>query len=475
MTVFEKGAPGQRAYSLPKEEEAWAHFSPEGCRDTIDLPELTELDLTRHFIGLTHKSMGVDNGLIPLGSCTMKFNPRLHEAVAHMAPFQKAHPLAPEETVQGTLQILYEFLQELLTLTGMEAGTLLPNAGAQGELVGVKMIAAYHSTRGDRERTEFLIPDSAHGTNPATAAMAGFSVRTVPTSEEGLLDRKALEALLSHRTAGFMVTNPSTLGLFEPSIGQITQKIHQIGGLVYYDGANLNPLMGIVRPVDMGCDVMHINVHKTFSTPHGAGGPGAGPVLCTKRLAPFLPVPLLEKKEERYGLQYHVPLSIGRVASFFGNVAVCLRALIYIRMLGRFGLRKSAEQAVLNANYLKKKLESSWSLVFRQPCMHEFVIQADQFLEKGIRAVDIAKRLLDYGVYAPTIYFPLIVKEAMLIEPTETESKATLDKFVEILINIAHECVECPEKVLQAPHNCPVRRLDEVRAAKEPHICHSCL
>jgi len=471
-TLFEKNQGDQHAYSLPKEDKAFSSFTPPQnlLRQTpLHLPEVSEIDLMRHFSNLAKRNVGIDTQFYPLGSCTMKYNPRVNEWAASLLGFTRTHPLAPESAVQGNLQILFELLQMLCEISGMTAGTLLPNAGAQGEFVGLRLISAYHQKRGDL-RDEVLIPDNAHGTNPATAAMTGYKVLTIRSNSEGDIDLDHLRSLCSAKTAALMLTNPNTLGIFSPNIIEIAKIVHDHGGLLYYDGANLNPLLNIVRPGEMGFDVMHINLHKTFSTPHGGGGPGAGPVLCNAKLEKFLPLPKVELKEGVYNLVWDDPASIGRVASFHGNFGILLRAYLYIKLHGHFGLRRIGEVSVLNANYLKQRLSAFLKVPYRQPCMHEFVVQADQFLDKGIKALDIAKRLLDYGVYAPTIYFPLIVKECMLIEPTESESKQTLDEFIEILKAIVHEIETNPELVRNAPHTMPVTRLDETLAAKKPKL-----
>lgn len=476
-TVFEKSQAKQRAYSLPKESAEWQKYLPPKhlLRQTsIPLPEVSELDLTRHFAELASKNVGIDNQFYPLGSCTMKFNPRINEICARLTEFSKIHPLAPDERVQGNLELIWELLLLLCDVCGMHAGSLLPNAGAQGEFTGLKMIAAYHKKKGENQRTEILIPDSAHGTNPATAAMAGLKTVSLRTDANGDIDLAQLRSLTSDRTAGIMLTNPNTLGLFSPQILEIAEIIHQCGGLFYYDGANLNPLLYVVKPGDMGVDVMHLNLHKTFSTPHGGGGPGSGPVLCKEHLKEFLPVPRVEKREKGYSLVWNDPRSIGHMVSFHGNFGIYLRAYVYIKMHGHFGLRRIAEISVINANYLKSRLAKLLTIPYTQPCMHEFVAQAIG-LDKDIKTLDIAKRMLDYGVYAPTIYFPLIVKECMLIEPTESESKATLDRFVEIIEKIMEEVKSDPELVRTAPHSKPVSRLDEVRAAKHPILKSSIL
>lgn len=474
-TIFEKSQEAQKAYSIPVSSEAFNKYSPpvELQRQSgMGLPEISELDLLRHFSKQAQRNMGIDNNFYPLGSCTMKLNPRVNEYCAAMTGFTRTHPLAPSEAVQGNLHIISELIEMLCHLCGMSSGSLLPNAGAQGEYVGVRMIAEYHRHKGDLQRNEILIPDNAHGTNPATAIMAGFKTVPIRTNEKGDMDLDQLRKMASEKTAGLMLTNPNTLGLFSPVITEIADIVHKSGGLLYYDGANLNPMLNIVRVGDMGFDVMHINLHKTFSTPHGGGGPGSGPVLCNDKLKAFLPVPRVEKGEDKYTTVWEDPTSIGNICSFHGNFAIYLRAYIYIKLHGYYGLRKIAENSVVNANYLKSKLSKLFTIPFPQHCMHEFVVQADNYLDKGIKALDIAKRLLDYGVHAPTIYFPLIIKECMLVEPTETESKNTLDSFIEILDKIVEEIQTEPEIVKTAPHTMPVTRLDEVRAAKNPILKH---
>lgn len=470
-SIFTKSQKGQSAYSLPCDESSWTSFKPSPGllrKEGAALPELSELDLLRHFIHLSRRNVGIDNCFIPLGSCTMKYNPRINEICADLPGFKRIHPLAPDAYVQGSLTVIDELLKFLIRLTGMTAGTLLPNAGAQGEFIGVQMIAAYHRSRKDVQRTEFLIPDSAHGTNPATAAMAGFHTKTLRTNAEGDIDLEHLKKELSSKTAGLMLTNPNTLGLFSSNILQISKLVHDAGGLLYYDGANLNPMLELAFPGEMGFDVMHMNLHKTFSTPHGGGGPGSGPVLCNDRLKPFLPIPRVEKSGDQYVTIWEDPQSIGFIASFFGNFGIYLRAYLYALLHGRSGMRRIAEQAIINANYLKSRLSSYLNIPYPQPCMHEFVAQVKNPESNGVRAIDIAKRLLDFGFYAPTVYFPLIVKEGFLIEPTETESKATLDQFVEAIHQITDEIRTNPELVRGAPHKTLVSRLDEVSAARNP-------
>jgi len=474
-TIFEKSQEGQHAFSLPFQDGAFGEFYPPETllrKQEISLPEVSELDLTRHFNELAQRNMGIDNQFYPLGSCTMKLNPRVNEVCAALPGFTRTHPLAPEETVQGNLRIIKELIEILCQACGFTAGTLTSNAGAQGEFIGLKLIHAYHNARQDFKRSEILIPDNAHGTNPASATMAAYTTISIRTTAEGDLDVDHLREAISSRTAGLMLTNPNTLGLFSPRITEIAKIVHDHGGLLYYDGANLNPILNVVRPGEMGFDVMHINLHKTFSTPHGGGGPGSGPVLCNDKLKAYLPVPRVEKEGDIYKIVWNASESIGKIASFHGNFAIYLRAYVYFKLHGTYGLRKNSLQAVLNANYLKAALAKLFTVPFSQACMHEFVVQADNYLDKGVKALDIAKRMLDYGVHAPTVYFPLIIRECMLIEPTESESKATLDRFIDVMQQIVNEIQERPELVKTAPHSKPVTRLDEVLAAKQPVLKH---
>ncbi|MBA3957258.1 MAG: aminomethyl-transferring glycine dehydrogenase subunit GcvPB [Parachlamydiaceae bacterium] len=470
-TVFEKSQAGQHAYSLPKSDPEWEVDEPPAQllrKSSLDLPEISEIDLTRHFSQLAQRNMGIDTNFYPLGSCTMKLNPRVNELCAQFPGFVRTHPLAPDDSVQGNLELIHDLLKILCELCGMTAGSLLPNAGAQGEYVGIRMISAYHRKRGDLKRTEILIPDSAHGTNPATASIAGFTIVPIRTNRQGDMDLDHLREMTSEHTAGLMLTNPNTLGLFSPVIMEICEIVHAKGGLLYYDGANMNAILNIAKPGEMGFDVMHLNLHKTFSTPHGGGGPGSGPVLCNDKLKPFLPVPRVECDQDKYKIVWSSEASIGHIASFHGNFSIYLRAYLYAMLHGNYGLRRIGEQSVLNANYLKSRIKNLFKVPFEQACMHEFVVQADRFVDKGVRALDIAKRLLDYGIYAPTIYFPLIIKECLLIEPTESESKDTLDHFIAVLEKIVEEIERDPEFVKSAPHNLSIGRLDEVRAAKQP-------
>lgn len=436
------------------------------------LPELSELEVVRHYTRLSTRNFSIDTNFYPLGSCTMKYNPRAAHRLASLTGFLQRHPYHSVANSQGFLACLYELQEILIEVTGMSAVSLAPMAGAQGELAGVAMIAAYHRARGDMTRVEMLIPDAAHGTNPASAAMCGLQVREIPTTAEGDINLEVLAAMVGPKTAGIMLTNPSTLGIFERQITEIARIVHQAGGLLYYDGANLNAILGEVRPGDMGFDVMHLNLHKTFATPHGGGGPGAGPVLANKRLQAFLPVPMVAHDAAGYRWLEWVdcPQSIGRLSAFMGNAGVLLRAYIYARLLGRTGLRRVSQYATLNANYLMKRLtEVGYTVAFpNRRATHEFIITAQPLKQAyGITAQDIAKRLLDYQCYAPTVYFPQRVPECLLIEPTETESKQMLDDFVDIMAAILQEAKQSPEILKQAPHKQVVGRLDEVKAARE--------
>jgi len=471
--IFEMSKPGRKAYSLPDCDVphlALEDMVPRECLrdDDARLPEVSEVDVVRHFTRLSQLNYGVDSGFYPLGSCTMKYNPKVNEDVAALSGFTQVHPLQPAETVQGCLEILYRMDRLLSEITGMDRFSLQPAAGAHGEMTGLMIIKAYHQHCGDVKRNKIVVPDSAHGTNPASAAMVGFDVVEVKSNDRGEVDLEALKAVVDDTTAGLMLTNPNTLGLFEGNILEIADIVHKAGGLLYYDGANMNAILGIARPGDMGFDVVHLNLHKTFSTPHGGGGPGSGPIGVKKELEPFLPVPMVGFKDGRYYLDYDRPLSIGRVKSFYGNFGVVVKAYAYIMSMGAEGLKKVSESAVLNANYLMELLKGYYLVPYNRRCMHEFVISAQRQKEKGVSALDIAKRLMDFGFHPPTMYFPLIVKEALMIEPTETESKETLDAFADALIEIAREVEEQPEKVKGAPHTTPVRRLDEVRAARNP-------
>lgn len=476
--IFEISKAGRKAYSLPE-----CDVPAKTVQEVLDssflraeapeLPEVSELDAVRHFTQLSQRNHGVDSGFYPLGSCTMKYNPKVNEAVARFDGFAKVHPYQSEKTVQGAMQVIYELGGMLSEITGMDQFTLQPAAGAHGELTGLMIMKSYHRNRGDEKRNKIVVPDSAHGTNPASAAVAGFDVVEVKSNEKGLVDLEALKAVMSDEVAGFMLTNPNTLGLFDENILEISRIVHEAGGLMYYDGANTNAIMGITRPGDMGFDVVHINLHKTFSTPHGGGGPGAGPVGVKKHLAEFLPVPVIVKKENEYSFDYDRPLSIGKVKSFYGNFGVCVRAYAYIRSLGPDGLRAVSENAVLNANYIASKLKDKYYLPVDRECMHECVFSGDWQKKNGISTLDVAKRLLDFGYHPPTIYFPLIVSEAMMIEPTECETKETLDEFITVMRQIADEAENNPELVHSAPHTTIVSRLDEAAAARKPILRYS--
>ncbi len=429
------------------------------------LPELSENELIRHFFDLSRENYGVDSGYYPLGSCTMKYNPKIHEEIARFPGFSDIHPLQPAETVQGALALLFELARSLVEISGMAAVSLQPAAGAQGELVGMLIARAYHKDQ-RQKRKKVLIPDSAHGTNPASAALAGFQIETVHSNAQGLVDLNDLSKVVDRDTAALMLTNPNTLGLFERDISKIVEIVHTAGALMYLDGANLNALLGLVRPGDMGFDIVHFNLHKTFSTPHGGGGPGAGPVGVTASLAPYLPSPVVEKNEKGYFLDMNRPKSIGRVHGFYGNFGILVRAYAYIRRLGAEGLSAISRNAIINANYLKKQLEGAYPIPYNRPCMHEFIASAREFKGKGVHAWDIAKRLIDYGFYPPTVNFPHIVEEALMIETPESETRETLDLFAKAMRDIRREIDEEPGRVIGAPHTRPVGRLDEVQAAK---------
>lgn len=470
--IFEKSQQGRGCSILP-ECDVPVISIPQGKerRQPLHLPQMAENDLSRHYTQLMKRTHGVNDGFYPLGSCTMKYNPKVNEEAAALPGFQKIHPLQPESTVQGALEVLCTAEQLLCEITGMDNMTFQPAAGAHGELTGLLLIKAYHAARGDTKRTKIIVPDSAHGTNPASAAMAGFHVVSVPSYEDGCVNVEKLREAVGDDTAGLMLTNPNTVGLFDKNILEITKIIHEAGGLCYYDGANLNAVMGIVRPGDMGFDVVHLNLHKTFSTPHGGGGPGAGPVGCKKILTPFLPSPMAVKAEDGYHLDYDRPQSIGSVKDFYGNFLVVVRALTYILTLGKEGIPEAAQNAVLNCNYLMSQLKDVYDMAFDTGCMHEFVMTLSRMKkEHGVSAMDIAKALLDNGIHPPTMYFPLIVEEALMVEPTETESKETLDEAVAVLHKIYQEAVSNPEALHEAPLTTPVRRLDEVGAARNPRL-----
>lgn len=472
-TIFEYSTPGRMGVTLPKREidTPLENLMPaKMLREKAPrLPEVSEMDVMRHYIKLSHLNHFIEKGLYPLGSCTMKYNPKVHESLVRHTCFANLHPHQPEETLQGALELLYELQQDLAEISGMAKVTLQPVAGAQGEFTGIKIVAAYHQAKGNTHKDTIIIPDSAHGTNPATCSLVGYRVVELPSNPDGRCDIAKLRELVNENTAGIMITNPSTLGLFENQLTEIAEIMHSVDALMYMDGANLNALLGIVQPGKIGFDVMHFNLHKTFSTPHGGGGPGCGPVGVVEKLIPYLPVPMISKDEAGYHLDYsHEATSIGKVHSFYGNFAVQVRAYIYIKMLGAQGLRRVSENAILNANYLKKLLAPYYHIQHQEHCMHEVVADGTkQKKESGISTLDIAKRLLDKGYHAPTVYFPLIIPEAMMIEPTETESIDSMDAFAAAMIEIAHECETNPELLHEAPLSTPVRRVDDVRAVKE--------
>ncbi|MDD3705483.1 MAG: aminomethyl-transferring glycine dehydrogenase subunit GcvPB [Clostridiaceae bacterium] len=469
--IFELSKEGRKAYSLPPcdiPEVSVDDMIPASfVRDNEpELPEVSEVDVVRHFTNLSNKNYGVDTGFYPLGSCTMKYNPKINEDMAALGGFANIHPIQPQATVQGALELMYELDGMLSEISGMDRVSLQPAAGAHGELTGLMIIKAYHENRGDKKRNKIIVPDSAHGTNPASAAVAGFEIVEIESDEHGAVDLDKLKAVLNDDIAGLMLTNPSTLGLFETNIKQIADLVHEAGGLLYYDGANTNAIMGIARPGDMGFDVIHLNLHKTFSTPHGGGGPGSGPVGVKSELVKFLPVPVIEKKGDAYILDYDRPESIGKVKSFYGNFGVAVKAYAYILSMGGEGLKDVSRKAVLNANYMMSKLKKYYELPMEQVCKHEFVLSGLLENDNDITTLDVAKRLLDYGYHPPTIYFPLIVSNAIMIEPTETESPETLDSFIDIMIKIAEEAKENPDILKTAPHDTPVRRIDEAKAAR---------
>jgi glycine dehydrogenase subunit 2 len=470
--ICERGSPGRVGYSLPEDDlparDLHRDLPPELCRVALDgFPEVSEGEVVRHFTRLSQWNLSAATTLYPLGSCTMKYNPVANELVARFPGFTHLHPLMPEEYTQGALALLAHLEQCLAEISGMDAVSLQPAAGAQGELTGMKLIRAYHQDRG-RPRKKVLIPSSAHGTNPASAALCGYTVVEVPAGSAGILEAATVEQVADTEVAALMITNPNTLGLFEREIVQISEVLHARDALIYMDGANLNALMGVAKPGHMGADVIQFNLHKTFSTPHGGGGPGAGPIGVKKTLEPYLPVPRLVCDQQGYHWSEAFPRSIGRVRSFFGNFGILVRAYAYILAMGGDGLTQATRMAVLNANYLRKRLESAYHLAHHTPCMHECVFSDHAFSHTGVKTLDIAKRLLDYGFYAPTIYFPLVVSGALMIEPTETETKETLDEFADALLAIAREIQEDPALLKNAPATTPVGRLDETRAARYP-------
>ncbi|MCD6393312.1 MAG: aminomethyl-transferring glycine dehydrogenase subunit GcvPB [Planctomycetes bacterium] len=474
--IFEKSVPGRRAVQAGPGDVPAVNIQSTLLRESAaELPELSELDVVRHFTELSHRNFGVDSNFYPLGSCTMKYNPKVAEHIASYPGFARLHPLLPQLRMggmltQGALRVLYEMDLLLREITGMAGFTMQPLAGAHGELTGMMIMAAYHADKGNK-KTTVLIPDSAHGTNPASAAIAGYSVATIP-SKDGVMDVDAVKEHLSDDVAGLMLTCPNTLGLFNPHVKEICDLIHSVNGLAYYDGANLNAIVGKARPGDFGFDIVHVNLHKTFATPHGGGGPGAGPVGVTEELVPYLPVSVVAKRSDgTYTLEYDRPKSIGYIAPFYGNFSVVLKAYVYILMLGNEGLRRVAENAVLNANYVKEKLKSHYRIAFDRLCKHECVFSiSDQMAHNGIRAIDIAKALIDRGFHPPTVYFPTVVHEAMMIEPTESESKETLDGFIDAMIDIAGQAGSDPARLKTAPATAPVCRPNETAAARNLNI-----
>lgn len=476
--IFELSKPGRSGYSLPENEFGKAAEMPESLvrKSALGLPEVSEVDVVRHYTNLSQMNFGVDTGFYPLGSCTMKYNPKINEEIAAMPGFLGLHPLQPESTVQGALEVYYNMEKSLSAITGMAGFTFNPCAGAHGELTGLMIMRQYHLLHGDTKRTKVIVPDSAHGTNPASAAVCGLEVVVVKSNASGLIDVADLKPLLGDDIAGIMMTNPNTLGLFEKEIGEIASLVHGCGGLLYYDGANMNPLLGVVRPGDMGFDIMHLNLHKTFSTPHGGGGPGSGPVGVAAHLVPYLPVPHVVKTADgKFEISADNAESAGQVSAFMGNFGVILRAYAYILSLGKQHIRFAGKFATMAANYVKECLKDCYKLPIPSICKHEFVF--DGLVNDGARpgeehsgatTLDVAKRLLDYGFHAPTIYFPLLFHQAIMIEPTETESKETIDAFVEVMRKIAAEAAENPDYLKGAPHNTPISRPDETRAARQP-------
>lgn len=471
--IFEISTSGRIGYSLPEMDVATIPLEEILPADYIreeeaELPEVSELDIMRHYTALSKRNHGVDSGFYPLGSCTMKYNPKINENVARFNGFAHIHPYQDPATVQGALGLLFDLQEHLTEITGMDQVTLQPAAGAHGEWTGLMMIRAFHEANGDTERTKVIVPDSAHGTNPASATVAGLETITVKSDENGLVDLEDLKRVVGPDTAALMLTNPNTLGLFEENILEMAQLVHDAGGKLYYDGANLNAVLSKARPGDMGFDVVHLNLHKTFTGPHGGGGPGSGPVGVKSDLIPYLPKPLVVKQGEQFVLDYNRPQSIGRVKPYYGNFGINVRAYTYIRSMGPDGLKAVTENAVINANYMMRRLEPYFDLPYNRHCKHEFVLSGRRQKKLGVRTLDIAKRLLDFGYHPPTIYFPLNVEEGMMIEPTETESKETLDAFIDAMIQIAKEAEETPEIVQEAPHTTVIKRLDETLAARKP-------
>ncbi len=474
--IFEKSHSGRRAYSLPKLDVETINLNDEIPNQYIrpnpcELPEVSEIEIARHFLKLSHLNYNIEKGVYPLGSCTMKYNPKANEKAAGYDGYANIHPFMPEKHTQGALQLMYELGKDLVEITGMAGVTLQPAAGAAGEFTGIMMIRAYHLDRGDVKRTKILIPDSAHGTNPASAAIAGFQIVNVKSDEHGRVDIEDFKSKLNDEVAALMLTNPNTLGIFEKNICVIEKALHEAGALLYMDGANLNALIGVAQPGKFGVDALHINLHKTFSTPHGGGGPGAGPVVVSEKLLPYLPVPQIKFANGIYNFDYDLPKSIGKVHTYYGNFLVLVRAYNYIKMLGKEGMFQTSSGAVLNANYLKSLVKEYFEFSHDEQSMHEFVMSGDRQKKRGVTTMEMVKRLLDYGYHAPTVYFPLIVHEALLVEPTETETKESLEEFAQALIAIDKEIDENPEMVKNAPHTTPVKRINDAFAARNLNVC----
>jgi glycine dehydrogenase subunit 2 len=473
-TIFEKHSTGRRGTSLPKNDVNVKFEIPKKYtrKENVKLPEVSELDVMRHFFELSQMNHCIEKGFYPLGSCTMKYNPKINETLVRNPGFNNIHPFQTEDSVQGALEILFELQHDLAEISGFAGVSLQPVAGAHGEFTGLKVIKEYHKAKGNSHKKKIILPDTAHGTNPASVTLVGYEMVEIKSDEKGMVDIDDLRSHVDENTAGFMLTNPNTLGIFESQVEEIAEIIHSVDGLMYMDGANFNAILGIVKPGEIGFDIMHYNLHKTFATPHGGGGPGSGPVGVRKDLVKFLPAPVISKKDDNFFLDYaHEDTAQGKVHSFFGNFAVNVRAYIYIKMLGAEGINRVSENAVINANYIMKKLDKYYHVPFSKGCMHEFVAsgskQKDEF---GVKTLDIAKRILDKGYHAPTIYFPLIVAESMMIEPTDTESKETLDEFIAAMIEIAKECEETPEILHNAPLNTPVKRVDDTLAVRQLNV-----
>jgi len=471
--IFEKGKDSQATTYIQKPQiplpELKSIFPEKLLRNNLPLPNLGELEVIRHYLDLAGKNFSVDTNFYPLGSCTMKYNPKINESLANLEGFSNLHPYQDLRDTTGALELIYNLEELLSEITGMKRFTFQPSSGAHGELAGMLMIRKLHQAKGNK-KTTVIIPDSAHGTNPATASMCGYQTKVMESDHRGLIDVAKLKELVNEDTAAIMLTNPNTLGLFEEDILEISKLVHEKGGLLYYDGANFNPLLGITKPSLMGFDVIHLNLHKTFSTPHGCGGPGSGVVGVSEILEEFLPTPLVQKENDKFYLDYARPNSIGRLRSFYGNFSVLVKAYAYILRLGSEGLLRVAQNSILNANYIKEKLKNYYQVAFPNKCMHEVVFTCQSQKERGASALDIAKRLIDFGIHPPTMYFPLVVKEALMVEPTETESKQTLDYFIQAMVDINREIdIDC-EKVKTAPHHSPIKRVDEVRAARSPNL-----